>query len=165
MAYEKDKKRLRFLKQNVRNYPGQRTNRTVFLYKNCLAQNGILHTPRDIIFLDPPWENPKNNQVDSHVFHFVIRLCNRIAQQRTAKYVFLKLPLQSNHIDDFIFLKDQMSVYWTDINITLSRVKGSHEVPSYTLVCACYKDTSEKHVHFKNQQVSALLAQLHQTCI
>jgi hypothetical protein len=164
MAYEKDEKRFHFLKQNVRNYPGQRTNRTVFVYKDCLAKNGILYVPRDIIFLDPPWANPDTNEVDSHVFRFVADLCNRIGKKGTTKYIFLKLPLQSNHIDDFASLEKMMSVYWTDIKmLTLSRVKRGEEVPSYTIISAYYNGMSSQNTHVRNQQLSILLAQLQQT--
>jgi 16S rRNA G966 N2-methylase RsmD len=163
MAYEKDEKRFNFLKKNVRKYPGQRTNRTVFVYKDCLAKNGILYIPRHIIFLDPPLANPKTNEVDSHVFRFAADLCNRIGKNATTKYIFLKLPLQSNHIDDFALLEKEMSVYWTDIEIhTLSRVKRGEEVPSYTIVSAYYNGISSQHTHVKNQHVSVLLAQLQQ---
>ena len=164
MACEKDETRFHFLKQNVRNYPGQKTNQTVFVYKDCLSKNGILYVPRDIIFLDPPWENPITNKVDSHVFQFAADLCNQIGKQRTAKYIFLKLPLQSNHIDDFASLEKMMSVYWTDIKmLTLSRVKRGEEVPSYTIISAYYNGMSSQNTHVRNQQLSILLAQLQQT--
>ena len=164
MAYEKDAQRFKYLNQNVQNYPGQRTNRTVFVYKDCLAENGILHNPQDIIFLDPPWANPNTNTVDSHVFHFVTDLCDRIGKQGTAKYIFLKLPLKSNHTDDFALLEKEISVYWTDIKIhTLSRVKRGVQVPSYTIVCAYYNGMSSEDTHVRNQQLSVLLAQLQQT--
>ena len=171
MAYEIDANRFHFLKQNVQNYPGQREKQTVFVKKNCLARNGILYIPQDIIFMDPPWTNPRTNEVDSHVFEFVNKLCKRIGKKRTAKYIFLKLPLESKYPDEFALLKQELSVCWTDISIfTLSRMKGDEQVPSYTIVCACYNDMYNQDTHvtktthkLKNLGVSVLLAQLQDT--
>jgi hypothetical protein len=167
VAYEKDETRFHFLQTNVRTYPGQKPHPNVFVYKDCLAENGILYIPRDIIFWDPPWENPRTKAVDSHVFHTVIDLCKKISQKGTTNYVFLKLPLQSKHTHDFESLRTEMSVYWTDIEIlSISRLKGGVQVPSYTIVCAYYKDTANMNDTAQyngtfNTRVKALLARLH----
>ena len=114
--------------------------------QNCRHDNGILDSrfPRDVIFLDPPWENPETHEVDDSVFTDAIDMCNQISQQTTTKYVFMKLPLQlSDKVDNranFKYLTEQMNDDWTDIRIQpLLRWKNTRYEETYTIVCACRK--------------------------
>lgn len=151
------------------------TNIQVF-NQNCRDDNGILDSkfPRDVIFLDPPWENPTTHEVDDSVFTEAIDLCSQISRRTTTKYVFMKLPLQYSEKKHEIV--DNMSNYdrmltsmdndWIDISInTVSRMKKWGPQPTYSIVCAYRKptisaDTHHGHAHVGPHRVRLLLMQL-----
>jgi len=141
VAYEINDTRRQNLTNNMRRY-----GRKCRVFGDCEAEeNGIFTTPRDIIFLDPPWENEKK-EVDDTAFKHVISLCHKISQRTTTKYVFMKLPLQHNErkgVDNrsnFEQLQAAMSPDWDEISIyTVDRMKKDKAQPTYSIVCACRK--------------------------
>lgn len=142
--------------------------------QDCRNENGILDSsiPRDVIFLDPPWENPATEEVDDSVFTEAIDLCKKISQRTTTKYVFMKLPLQYsekkhetiNNISNYDNMLTSMSNDWIDVSINIvSRMKKWGPQPTYSIVCACRKQTSSAHTHpgrVESQRVRLLLMQL-----
>ena len=162
VAYEIDEKRYTALVENVK----YRRNVTV-KWQDCTTPGGILNKYYDVVFLDPPWVNPATNKVDGKVFERALELCTQISEEQTAKYVFLKLPLESNFPADFQKLHEGISDHWDDIQskiISRFNRHGSRSV--YTIVCACRKGTSAAHTHGaktrmrEEAHLSALLTQL-----
>ena len=109
-----------------------------------------------MIFLDPPWENPATHEVDDSVFTDAIELCSLISRQTPTKYVFMKLPLQYSekkhetvdNISNYDKMLTSMSNDWIDISInTVSRMKKWGPQPTYSIVCACRKQTSSADRH------------------
>ena len=134
VAYEKDKTRCTSLKEIVQNYVGNQNNRVEVREGDCeLGDGGIMRTPYDVIFLDPPWATPGTKVVGAYVFTEAARLCEEIARNKTARYIFLKLPLEEKFPDAFGGLRAEMSVEWTDIETKLIMRKRG---PSYSIVCA-----------------------------
>lgn len=177
-AYEIDPDRFESLRKNVSKYPkkNQKQNVTVKC-QDCCAEGGILDTKYDVVFLDPPWINPKTNIDDGSVFVTTLTLCEQIARSKNTKYIFLGLPIQALDKEGNTFsLKtnlnlflNQLRVHWDDVEhkpIYRTYIKrGKIEV--YTIVCARRKDTPAPHKHHatipgmhKNAKLAALLVQL-----
>jgi predicted RNA methylase len=176
-AYEIDEERFKALKKNVDNYPAQNKKHNVTVkWQNCCDQGGILDTNYDVVFLDPPWINPKTNIDDGSVFGYTLNLCNQMAESRMAKYIFIGLPIQAlDHKNQTFSLQkklheflEHLSVHWDDVQhkpIYRTNIHGSREV--YRIVCARRKDTPAPHKHHAttpgmhtNAKLAALLAQL-----
>ena len=162
VAYEIDKKRYTALAMNVRH----RRNVTVQC-QDCTTGGGILDTNYDVVLLDPPWVNPATNTVDSKVFEVALKLCTQISEAQTAKYVFLKLPLESKFHTDFEKLHEGISDHWDDIQSKIIYRSNRHgSKPVYTIVCACREGTPAAHTHgaktrmTEQAHLSALLTQL-----
>jgi 16S rRNA G966 N2-methylase RsmD len=170
VAYEKDETRYQGLVENVSEYPGQHKNQSVTVKcQDCCAPGGIFDTFFDVIFLDPPWVNPATRKVDSMVFEHASELCEQIGTNKTAKYVFLKLPTRAkdNHThkfkQDLIRLQQNMSALWDDIQ-SHKIFRGKHRHAVYTIVCARRKVAPAAHTPAAHHaHVAALLTQLH-TC-
>ena len=163
-AYEKDEKRYQGLVQNVRAYPGQAEHPTVTVKcQDCCAAGGILDTYHDAVFMDPPWVNTTTKKVDTKVFIDALHLATRIAEAKTAKYIFLKLPLEAKFPDDFAALRQHLSGKWSDIQThTITRHKKRGPQPTYTIVCAFHKTLSASHHSTEAKTtVAVLLTQLH----
>ena len=159
LAYEVIEKRFIQLKSNTEEFK----NIEVFGQDCELGENGILSNtrPRDVIFLDPPWENPETRQVDDTVFTHAIDLCQRISQQTKTKYVFMKLPLRYseredatiNNISNYDNMLTCMSDNWDDITInTLNRMKKWGPQSTYSIVCACRKQASSTDAQLSSAQ-------------
>ena len=146
VAYEIDAVRRGKLQLNTQDFGNIR------VFGDCLLENGIFDARfrRDVIFLDPPWST-------ENVFADVMKLCEDISQQTTTKYVFMKLPLRENvekRVDNnsnFESLQQNMLDAWTDISIeTLYRDKKTGPEPTYSIVCACRKETSGESPSFSS---------------
>ena len=164
MAYEQDEKRYEGLVQNVRAYPGQAEKTTVTVKcQDCCAPGGILDTYHDAVFMDPPWVTTTTQNIDSKVFIDALHLATRIAEAKTAKYIFLKLPLEAKFPDEFAALRQHLSGKWSDIQThTITRHKRRGQQPSYTIVCAYQKAPSAAHTSSEAlNTMSLLLTQLH----
>ena len=130
-AYEKDETRRRHLEENIEAFY-KRNN--VDVYADCgVGEHNIFETYHDVVFLDPPWLNPKTKAVDSFVFEEVQRICARLADTATTKYVFAKLPLRRDHASCFDTLEEEMAGKWSDIKEKIIERKRG---PTYTIVCA-----------------------------
>lgn len=132
VVYEEDERRCKCLEENVRAYPGQQEHPTVTVKcQDCCATDGILATYNDVVFLDPPWVNLQTNKVDGKVFKDALGLCQKITENQTTKYIFLKLTLESKFPHEFEELRQHMSRDWSDIQAhTLSRHKKRGPQPS-----------------------------------
>jgi len=164
VAYEIDETRFEKLKLIVQHYPSEKNKETVSVRRDCLAKDGILDTCHHVVFLDPPWVNPATEQIDNHVFQYASKLCHDIAVNKTAQFVFMKLPLESSYPLDFAELIGRMSTDWVDIT-TETILRRQRTRPSYTIVCAYHKDTSvnyeaTSHVVMERSDVKNLLMQL-----
>ena len=157
VAYEIDADRRGKLQLNTKYFGNIR------VFGDCRLENGIFDAtiPRDVIFLDPPWGT-------EDVFADVMELCKDISQRTKTKYVFMKLPLRENdkkYVDNnskFELLEQNMLNAWTDISInTLYRDKKTGLEPTYSIVCACRKETSGESPSFSSASgVRLLLMQL-----
>jgi 16S rRNA G966 N2-methylase RsmD len=177
-AYEIDQERFEALEKNVSNYPAQKKKHNVAVkWQNCCDEGGILDTNYDVVFLDPPWINPKTNIDDGSVFGYTLNLCNQMAEARMAKYIFIGLPIQAldkknetislrNKLHEFL---EHLSVKWDDVQhkpiYRTYKHDGKKEV--YNIVCARRKDMPVTRKHRtrtprtkQNAKLSALLAQL-----
>ena len=76
--------------------------------------------------------NPETKVVDSFAFEEVQKICARLADTATTKYVFAKLPLRLHHASSFKTLHKEMAGKWSDIKEEIIRRRG----PTYTIVCA-----------------------------
>ena len=164
VAYEIDQKRYEGLTENVRAYPGQAEHPTVTVKcQDCRATGGILDTYHDVVFMDPPWVTTTTKKVDSKVFIDARDLATRIAEAKTAKYIFLKLPLEAKFPDEFAALRKDISKHWSVIQARiLTRHKRRGQQPSYTIVCAYQKAPSAAHTSSEAlNTMSLLLTQLH----
>ena len=135
-AYEIDETRRTHLIENIRTYY-KRNNVDVFVDYG-VGQHCIFKKKHDVVFLDPPWLNPQTKVVDDFVFQEVQKICARLTDTATTQYVFVKLPLLSDHESSFETLLEDMSDKWGDIHTeTISRKKrGGYHVAKYTIVCA-----------------------------
>jgi predicted RNA methylase len=173
-AYEIDPTRCRNLQENVNNYP-QKAKVSVKC-QDCTAEGGILHNQYDVVFLDPPWLNLEVEppRVDNKVFEDAFTLCTRIAQARTAKYIFIKLPIKAKDNPKHNFEESlnsfliSMRNLWVDIwSDKIYRRKRNSKNAAYTIVYARLKDppahapaaaaSTTDHV----QPMAVLLTQLH----
>ena len=130
-AYELDETRRGNLQENIAEYYKRND---VAVYADCgVGEHSIFETYHDVVFLDPPWLNPETKAVDSFVFEEVQRICARLADTATTKYVFAKLPLRRDHESSFKTLLQALEAKWSGIDTKIiQRRKG----PTYTIVCA-----------------------------
>jgi hypothetical protein len=138
-AYEVDETRRGHLRENIAAYY-KRGN--VAVYADCgVGQHSIFADYHDVVFIDPPWfnpstldpRNPKSGVVDGYVFELVLRICARLAEAASTRYVFVKLPLREFHADSFARLEEEMGKKWSGIDTRIiSRRRGA----TYTIVCA-----------------------------
>ncbi len=138
-AYEIDETRRSHLIEDIVAFY-KRNNVHVFV--DCgVGQHNIFEKKHDVVFLDPPWLNPQTKFVDDFVFAEVQKICARLADTATTQYVFVKLPLMSDHESSFETLLKDMSAKWGDIHSeTITRKKrGGYHVAKYTIVCARLK--------------------------
>jgi 16S rRNA G966 N2-methylase RsmD len=133
-AYEIDTTRREHLRENIAEYY-KRNN--VYVHADCgVGEHNIFETYHDVVFLDPPWLNPQTKDVDDFVFEEVQKICARLADNTTTKYVFVKLPLRRDHASSFETLEQDMTGKWIDIATPIiTRRKG----PTYTILCARLK--------------------------
>jgi hypothetical protein len=134
-----DETRRGHLLENIATYY---TRGNVAVYADCgVGQHSIFVDYHDVVFIDPPWLNPstldplnpKSGVVDGYVFELVLRICARLAQAASTRYVFVKLPLREFHADSFARLEEEMGKKWSGIDTRIiSRRRGA----TYTIVCA-----------------------------
>ena len=80
-AYEIDETRREYLKENIKEFY-KRSN--VDVYADWVdGENNIFKKYHDAVFLDPPWLNPETKVVDSFVFEYVDKICERLAKTIT----------------------------------------------------------------------------------
>jgi hypothetical protein len=97
-----------------------------------VGEHNIFETYHDVVFLDPPWSKPETTVVDSFAFEEVQKICARLADTATTKYVFAKLPLRLHHASSFKTLHKEMAGKWSDIKEEIIERRR----PTYTIVCA-----------------------------
>lgn len=131
-AYEKDETRRGHLEENIGAFY-KRNN--VHVYADCgVGEHNIFETYHDVVFLDPPWLKPETTVVDSFAFEEVQKICARLADTGTTKYVFAKLPLECDHASSFKTLLEALETKWGGIDTKI--IERLRRGPTYTIVCA-----------------------------
>ena len=135
------------------------------VYTDCEkdGKDNIFQKYHDVVFLDPPWLNPETKVVDGFVFEYVDKICERLADSASTKYVFLKLPLMSDHTSSFEALVKRMGDKWSDIHTrSITLMKRGRDVPTYTIVCVRLRPPEVRKVDLEKQKldVRVLLQQL-----
>ena len=161
-AYEIDETRREHLKENIEAFYKRKN---VDVYEDCEkdGRDNIFQTYHDVVFLDPPWLNPKTNVVDGFVFEYVYKICESLAESASTTYVFLKLPLMDDHTSSFEALVKRMGDKWRDVlTRSITRRKRGREHPTYTIICARLKppEVAKVDVNQKKLDVNVLLQQL-----